>query len=570
MEPLPLPPHNDPAWYDFFPERIQDIFSGYPFPLVFNEMYFWMFFACIFTVYAFIYKKHLLRNSWLFLVSIFFFYKISGLFFVLLLYTTIFDYFMGRAIYRQQHKRKKLALLVISVTSNLALLSYFKYGEFITHTFNQMFGTDFVFNNVFAQWQLDLFSGKVVGINDLLVPVGISFYTFQSISYAVDIYRGQLQPVKRFIDFAFFVSFFPQLLMGPIVRAIDFIPQIYKPYDVTKKEFSWATFMIMKGLIKKIVVADFIKLAFIDVILNDPAAHSGFDNLTAMWAYSMFIYADFSGYTDIAIGLGMVMGFRLHQNFNSPYKATSVADFWRRWHMSLSSWLRDYLYIPLGGNRRGSIGSYICITLILLFIVAFTGMPSLLLIFGGVSVVLWCLAYYFPKFKNFITTDINLLITMILGGLWHGPSVNFLKWGALNGIGLVVYKYWKRVSPYEKSNTLLAHFWKVFITFNFITFTRIFFVVQDPLKSQQVIDQVFGGGDYSHPIDTITRFAPVFIVLLIAFIIHWLPTRIKEGYTNAYSVLHPAIQVVVIVLIVIGMLQINNGDVRVPFTYTQF
>ncbi|HYG52966.1 MAG TPA: MBOAT family O-acyltransferase [Flavobacteriales bacterium] len=548
--------------------RFWDIFSQYPFPLVFNEMYFWLFFACIYTVYAFIYDKHRLRNPYLFFVSIFFFYKISGLFFVLLLYTAVFDFFMGRAIHSAQSKKAKLTLLVVSVTSNLALLSYFKYGKFFVDTVNHMTGANFEFTNIFAELQLSLFEGHVVGIKELLVPVGISFYTFQSISYAVDIYRGQLKPVKHFIDFAFFVSFFPQLLMGPIVRAIDFIPQIYRPYDVTKKEFSWAVFMIMKGLIKKIVVADFIQIAFLNQILPEPAQHTGFECLTAMWAYSMFIYADFSGYTDIAIGLGMLMGFRLHQNFNSPYKATSVADFWKRWHMSLSSWLRDYLYIPLGGNKKGTIGSYILIGVILFFIVAFTKMYALLWVFLMVAAVCWCLAYYFPRFKNFVTTDINLLITMIIGGLWHGPTMNFLKWGALNGIALVIYKHWKRVSPYEKSNFFLVHFWKVFITFNFITFTRIFFVVQDPTKSHQVIEQIFGNGAYDNAWLSITAYASVFILLAIAFIIHWLPVRTKEMYTNAFVNLPVVVQALIVVIAVVLIYQMASAE-RVPFTYTQ-
>ena len=551
----------------FNTNRFNDIFSIYPFPLAFNEMYFWMFFAIVYTIYAFIYKKQLLRNSYLFFVSIFFFYKISGLFFVLLIYTTVFDYFMGRFIYNAPGKKQKLLLLIVSVSSNLALLSYFKYGAFFVNTINQIAGTDFEFINVFAQWQLNLFTGNVIEIKDLLIPVGISFYTFQSISYAVDIYRGQLHPVKRFIDFAFFVSFFPQLLMGPIVRAIDFIPQIYRPYDITRSEVSWAGFMIIKGLIKKIVVADFIKVAFINAILAEPASHSGFENLSAMWAYSMFIYADFSGYTDIAIGLGMLMGFRLHQNFNSPYKANSVADFWRRWHMSLSSWLRDYLYIPLGGNRKGTIGSYICIGLILLFIIAFTGMYALIFVFILITIMFWCISYYFPSFKNFITTDINLLITMILGGLWHGPSVNFLKWGALNGIGLVFYKYWKRISPYEKSNFILTHAWKVFITFNFITFTRIFFIVQDPEKSNQVIQQIFGGGGYTNAWEIISTNWIVFSILLIAFIIHWLPIGVKNNYTSMYKSIPIAFQVLIITVLVILMYQ-ASVDERVPFSYT--
>lgn len=552
-------------------ERLEDIFSLTPSPLLFNQMHFWVFFVIMYSVYALIYNRSLLRNSFLFAVSIFFYYKISGLFFIILLYTTVFDYFLGRAIYKAPKKSTKRWLLFFSVTSNMLVLSYFKYGYFFTDSFNQVFHTNYELINYFIGWEQGFWTTdqESLSLGKLIAPVGISFYTFQSISYAVDIYRGSLKPVRSFVDFAFFVSFFPQLLSGPIVRAVDFIPQIYQPYSVTKEDFSRAAFVIMKGLIKKIVVADFIAVNLVDPVLRDPMHFTGFENLLAMWGYSMQIYCDFSGYTDIAIGLALLMGFKLNKNFNSPYKATNVADFWRRWHISLSTWLRDYLYIPLGGNRTGTIGSYICIGIILLVISALTGFYLLIPIFAVISVVLWCICYYFPIVKTYINRDINLLITMILGGLWHGPSMGFIKWGMLNGIALVVYKYWRKISPYENQNFWLIHFWKVFLTFNFITFTRIFFRVQNDEQATQVMEQIFLNMDPQFMLPVLGHYVIPLVIMTGAFIIHWLPTTTKDGIEFTFVTMPLAAQALLLAVISMLVYQSVTSDV-LPFIYFQF
>ena len=252
------------------------------------------------------------------------------------------------------------------------------------------------FFNVFAQiGNSVLGQGSFVDI--IVLPVGVSFFTFQSISYVVDIYRKEVKPVKNFFDYAFFVSFFPQLVAGPIVRARDFIPQIRQPYQLNHTDFSWAIIQIVKGFIKKVVLADYIAIHFIDKVADAPEAFPGFISILAMWGYSLQIYGDFSGYTDIAIGISRLMGFKLLENFNSPYKAISVADFGVRWHKSLGSWLRDYLYIPLGGNRSGGIGTYIAtIMVILIFLIFITQWYWLLFIYLGLMIIYIGVSLLFP------------------------------------------------------------------------------------------------------------------------------------------------------------------------------
>ena len=318
-----------------------------------------------------------------------------------------------------------------------------------------------------ANWLLFVFAGEIVTalgfssddifriffgenfVTDyIILPVGISFFTFQSISYCVDVYRKKIEPVDSVLDFGFYVSFFPQLVAGPIVRASEFIPQIYNDYSLTKREFGLAIFMILKGLIKKVFISDYISINFIDRVFDSPLKYSGYETLMSLYGYSMQVYADFSGYTDIAIGLALLMGFKLSMNFNSPYKAKSTAEFWRRWHISLSTWLKDYLYIPIGGNRNGSLGGYICWIVIITVWVGLSGSGILALILYGSFAVLMIVAHFFPNFKLTLVTSMNNLITMLLGGLWHGSSWMFVIWGGYNGIGLVVYKLWKKETQF--------------------------------------------------------------------------------------------------------------------------
>ena len=324
------------------------------------------------------------------------------------------NYFLGRRIFNSNSDRNRKLIIATSAIFNLLILGYFKYAYFFTDSFNAMFNTDFELINHFARFGNNFF-GEGTFVEKILLPVGVSFFTFQNISYVVDIYRKEIEPVKNFFDYSFFVTFFPQLVMGPIVRARDFIPQISMPYHLTKEAFSAAVIQIVTGLIKKIVIADFLAVHFVDKVADAPASYPGFVSVLAMWAYSLHIYTDFSGYTDISIGLSRLMGFELKQNFNSPYKAVSVADFWRRWHISLGSWLRDYLYIPLGGNRTGSIGSYIAIFFIFVFLIFITQWYELLFVYAGLT-ALYLLGILFIKdFKRYVHRDLNLIITMVVG-----------------------------------------------------------------------------------------------------------------------------------------------------------
>src|SRR5690606_12530210 len=381
---------------------------------IFTAFFFWGFFAIVLLVYSIIHKKRGVRNAFLFFASLFFYYKTSGLFITILLFSTFSDFFIGKFIYSSQKKVSKQLLVALSVIINLFVLCYFKYAYFFTDAYNQMFDTKYTVFNHFAQFANDTV-GTSYSVNQILLPVGISFFTFQTISYSVDVYKEKIKPVTNLLDFGFYVSFFPQLVAGPIVRASEFIPQLYQPYKLTQYQFGLALFWILKGLTKKIVIGDYIAVNFIDRVFHNPLMFTGYENLMALYGYSLQVYADFSGYTDIAIGVALLMGFTLPTNFNSPYKAKNVGEFWKRWHMSLSSWLKDYLYIPLGGNRGGSVGTWVAIGVISTFVILLSGKMIVLYIFLWLAILITVLAIWLKSFRAWLTTNINLLITMLLG-----------------------------------------------------------------------------------------------------------------------------------------------------------
>ena len=334
-------------------------------PLLFTQFYFWAFFALVFAVFCLFKNKTLLRNAFLFFVSLFFYYKTSGLFTLILVFITLYNFFAGKWLHSRKKDASRNLVLALSVVVNLSILFYFKYAYFITDVVNDLFHTEFRVFDVFSWVGNEVTHSNRFSVDDILLPVGISFYTFQAISYIMDVYRRRIGPVGNILDFGFYVSFFPQLVAGPIVRANEFIPQLHKPYFLGRKQFGIAVFWIMNGLVKKIVLSDYIAVNFIDRVFDNPLLYTGFENLMALFGYSLQVYADFSGYTDIAIGVAMLMGFYLPKNFNSPYKAKNPGEFWKRWHISLSRWLQDYLYIPLGGNRNATFGTF-CIIIIAL------------------------------------------------------------------------------------------------------------------------------------------------------------------------------------------------------------
>lgn len=550
-------------------QRIVDLITYDPAnPLIFSRFFFWGFYFIVLGFYSLVYPQRLLRNAYLFLVSLFFYYKSSGLSILILLFSTVSDFFIGKQIYQTKHPVLRKAWVGLSVFLNLSVLGYFKYAYFFTDNFNAIFNTNFQVINHFAQFSNSFF-GTSFRIDKILLPVGISFYTFQTISYSVDIYRHQVRPVRNILDFGFYVSFFPQLVAGPIVRASEFIPQLYKPFRLTREEFGLGIFWIINGLIKKIVLADFIAVNFIDRVFADPERYGGFENLMALYGYTLQVYADFSGYTDIAIGVALLMGFYLPQNFWSPYKSKNVGEFWKRWHMSLSSWLKDYLYIPMGGNRSGSFFSYFSMFSILIFI-AF--LARSFLIFAGFAILalaVLVIGRIYPAFKREIDTNINLMMTMLLGGLWHGASWNFVTWGGLNGLGLVIFKQWKKIRPWKNPNHPVLQFIGILITFHFITFTRTWFRGEDWEKAIAMLHQIYKHFTLSTAPQVISAFSDVFWVMALGFAFHWLPERWKVCYRKWFCQAPFTLQLLAFILAVLLVYQAVSSELT-PFIYFAF
>ena len=549
---------------------IYDIFEfSKKYPLDFTQMSFWIFFVIVYAGFALTYKRLFIRNLFLFLVSCFFYYKTSGLFVMLLLFSTVTDFYFGRQIDKSQDEGRRKLFVTLSVCLNLFVLSYFKYAYFFTDAYNTIFHTDHKVFNYLAYWGNGFHSKGYFSVDEIVLPVGISFYTFQTISYTVDIYRRKLKSLDSILDFGLYVTFFPQLVAGPIVRAEEFVPQLLRPTQITKEDFNRATYFIFKGLIKKMLFANFIAVEFLDRVFEMPTMYSGFTNLMALVGYSLQVYGDFAGYTDIAIGLALLMGFELPRNFNSPYKAINTGDFWKRWHISLSTWLKDYLYIPLGGNRTGSWAS-VTIALVLVSVALIgVGNPYFSLIIGLLLLGGTLLAMKSERFQHYITTNINLMLTMVLGGLWHGASWKYVLWGGINGLGIVFYKLWRKVSPYEHSTHWLAHFWKVFSTFIFIVFVRLYFRGEDMERIGQFYDQLWNNMDLSSSGQVLWYFRDAFAVIVLGYTVHWLPQSLKDKIEEAYYQSPIWVKALIMAVVAVICYQTFSNDAP-AFIYFQF
>ena len=599
-------------------------------PLLFTQFYFWAFFALVFAVFCLVKNRCLLRNIFLFFVSLFFYYKTSGLFVLILIFITLYNYFAARWMHTRKKTGTRNTVLALSVIVNLSILFYFKYAYFLTDVVNNLTGLEFRVFDVFSWVGNEITRSNRFSVDAILLPVGISFYTFQAISYIMDVYRRRIKPVRNIFDFGFYVSFFPQLVAGPIVRANEFIPQLHRKYYLSRKQFGIAVFWIMNGLVKKIVLSDYIAVNFIDRVFDQPLLYTGFENLMALFGYSLQVYADFSGYTDIAIGVAMLMGFYLPKNFNSPYKAKSPGEFWKRWHMSLSRWLQDYLYIPLGGNRNGTFGSFCIIIMIAAIAVFLSGSWWVGLGVGVVTVILVLLAVFRPSSRKTITTEINRMNTMLLGGLWHGASWNFMIWGGLNGIGMLFHRFWKDWSVYGRTLFLMAvsfglrvlcvyvpqpvfnvlfvwclialagniirmlynlfggkkawqwlqDAWAIFLTFTFITFTRLFFRSGSNLDpavanetawntAKNMVNQMGGRWNVNQIPEIAWHYRNVFILIVIGMIIHWLPEKFKRRYRLWFAKMPIPVMILVCVIIVFVIYQFITADLQ-AFIYFQF
>ncbi|MCX7729265.1 MAG: MBOAT family protein, partial [Bacteroidia bacterium] len=382
------------------------------------------------------------------------------------------------------------------------------------------------------------------------------------------VYRKKVEPLSSIIDYGFYVSFFPHLVAGPIVKAHDFLYQIQMPYQLTIQEFKQAWMMIVKGLSKK-VIADFLALQMTDKIFENLSFFTSYENFLAIIGYSYQVYADFSGYTDIAIGIALLLGYRLKKNFNYPYKAQSPSEFWKRWHMSLSSWLQEYLYIPLGGNREITFASYLLLLIISAFLILLFGNLFILYILLGIGFLLVLLSYFFPSVRKTIQTDINIMVTMLLGGLWHGSSWLFVIWGGLNGLAVVVHKHWEKISPFKNISNRLIQFSFMISTLLFISYTRIFFRSQSVENAIKMNEKLFSGWNLNYVLPITQHYANVLTLLLLCYFLHWLPERWKE--TLYFQIVRLPIYVLVIMtcIVIIFLYQLKSVNTR-PFIYFQF
>ena len=598
-------------------------------PLLFTQFYFWAFFAIVLAFLSLFKNKILLRNAFLFFVSLFFYYKTSGLFLMLLGFVIVYNYCAGRLLPHCGKPFWRKALVVTSVIVDLSLLCYYKYAYFITDVVNNLFGTSFVVKDWIATVGNSIAGSQAFSVDSIFLPVGISFFIFQAISYVVDVSRG-LRPVRNFLDFGFYLSFFPQLVAGPIVRAKEFIPQLHKPFFLGRKQFGIAVFWILNGLAKKLILSDYLAVNFCDRVFENPLLYTGFENLTALFGYSLQVYADFSGYTDIATGVAMLMGFYLPKNFNSPYKAKNAGEFWRRWHISLSKWLRDYLYIPLGGNRNGTFGSYAIILGIAFLASALAGSWWVFASVLALTAVIALLIMFKKEWRKELISDINRMDTMLLGGLWHGASWNFMIWGGLNGLGMLIYRFWHSCNAYLKVVVIglivavfwtLRYFfvapvfnlffwwtviilagaivgmlfhkcrkgkvlnwisgaWSVLMTFIFITFTSLFFRSGsnlDPAEANEkawstaknMVGQIGGEWDWSLVPQMAWQHRSVILVFFAGMLIHWLPERFKRRYRIWFAKLPLAVMVLACMVAIFIICQFITADLQ-SFIYFQF
>ena len=477
-------------------------------PLIFNSGLFLFLFAGFLLFYALLRRSTSVRIIYVILFSLYFYYKSSGVYFLLLVFAAASDYWIARALYRTRRPWLRRSWVVLSIAVNIGMLGYFKYTNFLIDISNRLFGEGFLqFRNIF-------------------LPVGISFFVFQSLSYTIDIYRRQLRPLDRWTDYLFYLSFFPQLVAGPIVRAKDFIPQIRRPLHVSREMFGTGVFLILTGLFKKAIVSDYISLNFVDRIFDEPLLYSGFECLMGIYGYALQIYCDFSGYSDMAIGIALFMGFRFPKNFDAPYKSATITEFWRRWHISLSTWLRDYLYISLGGNRKGRLRTYL-----------------------------------------------NLLLTMLLGGLWHGAAVRFILWGGLHGAALALHKLWLAAVPGAKPTGAQMNRWSraagIFLTFNLVCFGWLLFRAESMQTVELMLHQIVHNFNAPMIPQVLTGYAGVFALVAAGYLLHMLPGRADAAAQRIVTCAPLVLQVLMAAAMIWFVMQIKSSDIQ-PFIYFQF
>jgi len=417
---------------------------------------------------------------------------------------TLWNQLLAVRIHRATTRARRKALLWVALAGDLGVLGYFKYYDFFVNSSQNLAGTV----------GLDL----PLSLRTIILPVGISFYTFMAISYVVDTYRGDFVPTTL-EKFAVYLSFFPHLVAGPIVRPGELIPQLDVPRDPRRVDTSRAFYLIATGLFKKVVIANYLASHIVDQVFGAPRQHSSPEILVAIYAYAVQIYADFSGYTDIAIGIALLLGFSFPRNFDSPYTATSLQDFWRRWHMTLSRWLRDYVYISLGGNRKGTLITYR-----------------------------------------------NLMLTMLIGGLWHGAGWTFVVWGGIHGIGLAVER-WRRDRPsyVEPADTLQRRIALRLITFNIVCLAWVFFRADSFAAASDMLTGLFTSWGQPSPLIT----GGVLLAIAVGIASQYLPARFPYAVMERFGRL-PVLGQAAVLAVALMLTNTMGPEGVAPFIYFRF
>jgi D-alanyl-lipoteichoic acid acyltransferase DltB (MBOAT superfamily) len=475
--------------------------------MLFPTIDFAIFFAVAFTVnwllnpYAGWWKLAMIGLSYVF-------YGWVGWSYCLLLFSTTAVAFVGGNLTgAMRNDRARRVTMIVTVAVLLGILGWFKYYGFVSVNLDNVSRT--------------LGMGQPVPLLQVALPIAISFFTFMAISYVIDVYRRKLEPAKP-LDFAVYLSFFPHLLAGPIVRGTELLPQIRRRRDPDNIDYARAFWLILAGLFKKVVISSYVAANIVQPVFTSPSQHSAPESIFAAWGYAVQIYCDFSGYTDIAIGLALLLGFRFPENFNAPYTARNLQDFWRRWHMTLSRWLRDYLYIPLGGNAG-----------------------------SGLSTVR------------------NIMITMILGGLWHGAAWNFVIWGTLMGVGQSV-GHVRRTMRERRGLPAVAdgpvRIWvQRFLTFQFVCLGWVFFNASGVSQALAVLGRMFSGWGEASPLVTPLLVLVVVGTLLSQFVPPISVSRLQAGFSR----LHAAWQVGILGFALLGITTFGPVGVA-PFIYYRF
>lgn len=473
--------------------------------MLFHSFQYMVFLPLVFALYWAVAGSPFWRKLLLLIASALFYMAWSPAPFLLVVYLATVDYSLARLMARWPDKPgRKKALVTISVVNNLSILGFFKYANLVIETAATVAG-----------WAgIDFHPAKL----DLLLPIGLSFVVFHTLSYTIDVYRGDCEARTSWIDVLLYISFFPQLIAGPILRAHSFLPQFDRPPALTAEEGAIALLRIAKGLGKKLLIADFLAANIVDRVFATPAVYTPLEVWAAVFAYTLQIYYDFSAYSDIAIGSAALFGFKIPENFNRPYKSTDLTEFWRRWHISLSTWLRDYLYIPLGGNRGGRAA-----------------------------------------------TLRNVMITMVLGGIWHGASWRMALWGGVHGVGLCLTRMfrWRFGEPRDVPWPRLAIGW--FTTFITVMLARIFFRASSMSGAVAVLQGMVRRWDLRAPNVT----PQILVILAIATVLHFSPDDLFERGGRVYARLPIVVRAAALIGVALVMKQVTSFDVQ-PFIYFQF